>query len=332
MTEGTEPVPDLEAPPVERRPRPTLATPAPEPIAPTDSFAVAGRKAMWPHAERMLRFEADLADPAKTDSLKRYRVAIRRLRAALRLFGGAFPDRRVTDLRAALGELGRAAGTPRDLDVRMADIRRWAADREGGGAKAAVEPLLRQMQRERDSAMDALLRSIGSRRHEKLLREVAALVDGTGKPWPGGARAVRDAVGSRVWRAFEDLREAGSVLRWTDLPGLHEIRIDAKRLRYALEFLADVLGPQRPWLVERLVALQDHFGALNDAAVASDAVRAALADRHAAFAPLERAVVAEYLRDRERELARLRRGVGRPWRSVGSQTFARRLAAAVVIP
>ena len=67
------------------------------------------------------------------------------------------------------------------------------------------------------------------------------------------------------------MRAYGPVIPWADLPTLHALRVDAKRLRYAIEFLAPVLGPRHELLVERLVALQDHLGALNDAVTTVDA-------------------------------------------------------------
>jgi CHAD domain-containing protein len=141
----------------------------------------------------------------------------------------------------------------------------------------------------------------------------------------------RDRAASAIWAAYEEVRAYVSVVRWADLPTLHGLRIHAKRLRYAIEFLGDVLGPERGWLIERLVALQDHLGALNDADLAVTAIRSFLAQHHARLAPEQRAAIAGYLADRERVRNRLRRAVGRVWRPVVSAGFARRLGRAVVV-
>jgi CHAD domain-containing protein len=50
----------------------------------------------------------------------------------------------------------------------------------------------------------------------------------------------------------------------------HRLRIDAKNLRYALEFLADVYPGRTRRLTERLVALQDILGLHQDADVAHE--------------------------------------------------------------
>jgi CHAD domain-containing protein len=309
--------------------RPTLG-PDPGRITPDDAFGVAGQKAMWPHVARLLKLEPALHDGGRKDDLKRFRVASRRLRAALRLFADAYPDRKVRSLRGALGDLGRAAGAVRDLDVRIADLDRWASE-QAGEVRTNLGPLRDAWRAERDLAAASLLRRLETRRHERLLRDLVTFVDGDARLSDLGRRSVRDAAASRLWRSLETLREAGALVRWASLPAVHEVRIDAKRLRYGLEFLGDVLPPSRQLLLDRLVALQDHLGALNDAAVTAAAVRAFLADRRIALEPHERATIARYAADQERELGRLRRGIGRPWRPVNSAAFARRLGRTVVI-
>ena len=127
------------------------------------------------------------------------------------------------------------------------------------------------------------------------------------------------------------MRSYGPDIPTADLPTLHALRVDAKRLRYSIEFLAPVLGPGHELLVERLVALQDHLGALNDAVTTVDAIGAWLRDGHVTLSAGQRASVAAYLVEREREAARLRRGVGRMWRPIAGVSFARRLGGVVVV-
>lgn len=320
-------------PPAPERLLPELG-PAPGRILPTDSFPVAGRKAMWLQVRRMLDREGAVRDPAETDALKRYRVATRRLRAALRAFREAYPRRETKALRTRLAELADALGGVRDLDVRLEELRAWGLER-GPETESAVTPLRDALAGQRRAAAAALVRQLETRRHLRLLTELAAFVteDDAAHGLDAGSpdRMIRDHAASTIWIAYEQVRAYTSVVRWADLATLHALRIQAKRLRYAIEFLGDVLGPEREWLVQRLVALQDHLGALNDATLAADTVRAFLGDRHAALAPEERAAIATYLADRERTRNRLRRSVGRAWRPIASTTFGRRLGRAVVV-
>jgi CHAD domain-containing protein len=345
-----EPAADHPADAVDSQPAESVAQPGPEPaerllpslgpepgpILPTDSFAAAGRKAMWVQVDRMLQREEAVRDPEQADALKRYRVATRRLRAALRVFRDAYPARETKPIRAGLSELADALGTVRDLDVRIDEVDRWARDRDEGGADAgrAIAPLRRTLTAQRRDAAASLARKLDSRSHRRLIVGlvdfVTALEPEVGPHAGAPDRATRDRAGSSVWTAYEQVRAYAAIVRWADLPTLHALRIEAKRLRYTLEFLGSQLGPEKDLLLERLVALQDHLGALNDATLAVAAVRSFLGEHHASLSPEERAGTISYLGDRERELSRLRRGVGRAWRPVVGITFARRMARAVV--
>ena len=95
---------------------------------------------------------------------------------------------------------------------------------------------------------------------------------------PTSPHRVRDTAGSRIWTAYEHVRAYESVLKWADVATLHQLRIEAKRLRYTLEFVREALGPEAPALISRVVALQDHLGAMNDADIASHMARAFLVE------------------------------------------------------
>jgi CHAD domain-containing protein len=327
-----------EAPPAPPAGSPTatavpLRGPDPGPIVPGDTLAIAGRKAMRLQLTRLLSREPALRDGGVPDDLRRYRVAIRRLRAAMRTFRGGYDRREIRSLRTALRQLAVSVGRVRDLDVRIADLDRWATER-GADAALAVSPLRAAWTDERGRAAAALDQQLHARRHGRLLVSLSGFVDRSPAHRAAPRQApdtVRDRVASLVWDAYERVRAYGGVVRSADLPTLHRLRIEAKRLRYSIEFLADVLGPDAPHLVERLVALQDHLGALNDASLTAAAARAFLEARQAELEPGTRAAIAAYLADRERESARLRRSVGRVWRPLAGITFARRLGQTVVL-
>lgn len=312
--------------------RPTLG-PNPGPIALTDLATAAGRKAMWVHLDRMLAREPAIQDPAQPDELRRYRVATRRLRAALRMFRFAYPDLETRPLRRGLSDLAAAVGAIRDLDNRTADLDRWAMDR-GGDAPAAVAVLSAAWARDRRRAIDRLGDRLASRGHRRLLSALARFVQAS----PPSKRTdrhlrgatINDRLASLLWAAYEDVRAFAPVVRSADLATIHDLRIATKRFRDDLEFLADVLPAERAWLLERLVALQDHLGALNDATVAADAVRGFVDRRQERLSPVERAATDAYLESKEQEVATLLRSLDHPWRPVAGLAFARRLGRLVV--
>lgn len=305
----------------------------PGPIGPDDRFPDAGRKAMWPHVGRILALEPALRDPADTDAIRRYRVATRRLRAALRAFRDAYPPDAVRPLQKHLGDFARDLGEVRDLDVRIAGLEAWAA-KQGADTPGLVGPLLKTWQRQRRRSAGALQRDLAAKRHARLLASLVAFVAPASAEEAvdaSPALIVRDRVASSIWLAYERVRAYAGVIASADVPTLHALRVDAKRLRYLLEFLGDVLGPEKTWLIERLVALQDELGILSDAEVAAAAARAFVADHGKSLRDEEQRAIRAYIEARDRDLAGVRRGIGRPWRPIVSVTFARRLGRAVIV-
>jgi CHAD domain-containing protein len=298
---------------------------APAPVKPESSFREAARAAMWPQVARMLEVEPALRDPVAADELKRYRVATRRLRAALRVFEDALPKRAVRDITPELGDLARAVGRVRDLDVRAAGLATWAGDRA-----AAVEPLRAAWAAERANAATDMEARLDGKRHTRLLADLAALVRADDEADRGG-RAVRDRAGSAVWVGFERLRASLGELDDADLEALHDVRIRAKRLRYTIEFLAPVLGSGRDELIARLVELQDHLGALHDADLARAAARTFL-DAGATMTDPERSAIEAYADAQGSAVDRLRQDVANVVAPVMAPGFAKRLSRVILGP
>jgi CHAD domain-containing protein len=140
---------------------------------------------------------------------------------------------------------------------------------------------------------------------------------------------VRDTAASRIWAAYEQVRGYEPVLRWADVETLHELRIAGKWLRYTLEFVREALGDDSAPLIARVTALQDHLGLMNDADVSASMARTFLVEHAGELSALEGAAIGRYLVSREREVARLRRSIGVPWRGLAGVTFRRTLGRVV---
>ena len=89
--------------------------------------------------------------------------------------------------------------------------------------------------------------------------------------------------------------------------------------------MREALGPEAPALISRVVALQDHLGAMNDAEVGANMARAYLVEHAGELSDSQAGAISRYLVAREREVARLKRTVGVPWRGVSGLTFRRAL-------
>ena len=297
-----------------------------------DHIAEAGRKVMRFHLARMLAREAGVRDGKDLEDVHAMRVATRRQRAAWRVFGDAFRPGRTRRYRRGLRDVASRLGAVRDLDVLLEAADAYRNDlpvRE----QRALEPLLRDWREHRDDARVLLLRELDSDGYRRWLDDYRDFVRtegaGTRPVQPTEPHRVRDTSASQIWTAYEQVRGYEPVLRWADVETLHELRIAGKWLRYTLEFVREALGDDAGLLIERVTALQDHLGLMNDANVSASMARTFLVEHAGDLSPLESQAIGRFLVSREREVARLRRSIGTPWRGVAGVTFRRRLGRVV---
>lgn len=293
-----------------------------------DTLAEAGRKVLRFHLARMLVKEPGTRVGADAEELHGMRVATRRMRAAWRVFGDAYRPGRIRRYRRDLRDVAGRLGAVRDLDVLIEGLATYQATVPEVD-RAAFEPLMTSWRTRREEARILLLRTLDSARYGRFVEEYREFVNTDGLAVlpvaPTTPHRVRDSMPSRIWAAYEHVRAYEPVLRWADVETLHELRIAAKWLRYTIEFVREPLGPDVGPLIERIVALQDHLGYLHDADVAAGLARAYLVEHAGELSETETAAVARYLVERERELQRLRRTVGAPWRRVAGLSYRRAL-------
>ncbi len=296
-----------------------------------DTLAEAGRKVLRFHLAKMLAAEDGTRSGKDLEELHKMRVATRRMRAAWRVFGDAYRPRRVKRYVRELRALATALGAVRDLDVLIEalDAHRRSLPADEG---AALEPLLDSWQRNRERAREVLLDQLDSDGYRRFVDDYIAFVDDGGATvdWQAAEpHRVRDTAGSRIWESYEHVRSYDAVLRWADIPTIHQLRIAGKRLRYTLEFFREPLGPDVGALIDRVTALQDHVGLLHDADVAASLARAFLVERSARLSPAQVAAVGRYLPSREAEVRRLQRSLGPVWRRIVAADFRRALGRSI---
>ncbi len=301
-------------------------------VSADDHIAEAGRKVMRFHLARMLDHEPGVRAGIEAEAVHKMRVATRRQRAAWRIFGAAFGQRRTKHYRDGLRDTARRLGAVRDLDVQLQAADAYRADMPIPEQRA-LEPLLAAWRQHRDEARVLMLReldSVGFRRwtddYIDFVRTEGAAVRQVGPVEP---HRVRDTTPSRIWTAYEGVRSYESVLRWADVETLHELRIAGKWLRYSMEFVREPLGRDVDPLIARVTALQDHLGLMNDAEATASMTRTFLGEHAGDLSAPESAAIGRYLVDREKEVARLRRTVGATWRGVTGVRFRRTLGRVV---
>jgi len=290
-----------------------------------DSLAEAGRKVMRFHLARMLDREPGVRAGADIGDIHKMRVATRRQRAAWRIFGEAYRKGRTKPYRDGLRDIARRLGAVRDLDVQLEGVDAYRAD-QPVTEQRALEPLIASLRA-------LLLRELDAPAYGRFVDDYLDFVrtEGTAAKAvaPTAPHRVRETAPSRIWSAYEQVRSYEPMLRWADVPTLHELRIAGKWLRYSLEFVQEPLGDGAAPLIARVTALQDHLGLMNDASVAAAMTRTFLVEHAAQLSAAENAAIGRYLVDREREVARLRRTVGPTWRRVAGLGYRRALGRVV---
>ena len=316
----------------EAEPRlPALKNPG---VTAEDLHAEAGRKVLRFHLARMLAREPGTRDGSDPEELHGMRVATRRMRAAWRVFGDAYQPDRTRSFRRRLRELAALLGGVRDLDVLIEATEAYGAA-IGGPDLRGLQPLLAAWRSDRDLARVQLIVELDSKGHRRFVDDYVDFVSSPGRDAVPVETTlphrVRDTASSRIWTAYEHVRAYEAVLRWADVPTLHQLRIAAKRLRYTLEFVREPLGEDAAPLIARVVALQDHLGFMNDAEVAATMARTFLLEHGNELTEAEAQAIGRYLVSREREVARLKRTVGTAWRGVAGLSFRRALGRTVAI-
>jgi CHAD domain-containing protein len=194
------------------------------------------------------------------------RVAVRRLRSTLRIFGDMFEPEQSSALDAELVWYASLLGAVRDCEVlaaRLADrIAQLPPEQVYGPVSAHVQESLAL---DRKQAADKLARGMSSRRYKKLLatlrvwRTDPPLNEAADRKAAAAARYVQQA----KRKAQKRLKQAHG-----DNEGLHRARKAMKRLRYAGE-LAKPADQKASRVVRKAKHLQTELGEHQDAMVSA---------------------------------------------------------------
>ncbi|HET7831824.1 MAG TPA: CHAD domain-containing protein [Gallionella sp.] len=203
--------------------------------------------------------------------LHQMRVALRRLRVALRLTGKLRTDEELATLSRDAAALGVALGNIREWDVFMAGTAQPMCQRMAG--HGGLQALLAASERQRDAAYAALRNDARSRELQRLLLRFALWLNGPyWQAWQeegAAAPLVHDFAVRHLRKLYRRFARAGQQLNGLDADRLHALRIVAKKLRYTTEFFAPLFDRKKArTFLRALSEVQDLLGQINDVAVA----------------------------------------------------------------
>lgn len=218
--------------------------------------------------KKLRKNERALYDGQADEAVHEMRIAIRKLRTSLQVFEelSVFDQRKVHRLRGSLRRPGRMLGSVRDLDVLLARVDSDEAINAHGDAVMLHAALVRR----RSKAWKRLMRELRGKDMRDALAELKRFPKGYWAQMDNGVsdhRGLRahDAIGSVIWRRYEEIRAFEAVMPAEATPGqLHEVRIACKHLRYVLEMFDQSEEPEWQPLLDMLKEAQSSFGALQD--------------------------------------------------------------------
>jgi CHAD domain-containing protein len=297
-----------------------------------DSLGEAGRKVLRMHLARMLKFEAGTRSGEDIEDLHKMRVSTRRMRAAWQVFDGAYRPKIQRRYVRELRSVARALGEVRDIDVLLEDLDAYLVRLPEPG-RDAMEPLRAAWRRQREAARKQLISRLDGKPYRDFVEDY---LDFTESPGVGEVvtpvvepSLVRDTAGSRILASYERVHAYETVITWADVPMLHDLRKEGKRLRYTLEYFSEVLPVTSRQLITTVTEMQDHLGLMNDADVAASTTRGWLNLNAPHLPAASREAVGLYLDSREADVERLRRSFKPVWRRVTSKTFRKSLGIAI---
>lgn len=210
---------------------------------------------------RALNRQLAAATAGKDTGVHQARVASRRLREALPVLTEGLRGTKRSKAQRKIRRLTQALGTVRELDVTLHLIDELAERR--GIPKAALADVRAHVMEERERRRTVMNERLDDVNTAKLKRRLRSVRNALANPTPGhNWRAVLALrIARRARRLQRAIDHAGQVYA---AQALHEVRIAAKKLRYALEIADESGGAPCAATLRAIKRLQDTLGRLHD--------------------------------------------------------------------
>ncbi len=212
-----------------------------------------------------------IAQDIDPEFLHDFRVSIRRTRAALTQLKDALPAAEAARFKQDFSFVGKLTNTLRDLDVHLlaeAEYRRLLPE----PLRESISPLFDHLRAERAAALKETIRALNSPRVKQILSDWETFLQSPPAADTSAPLTIGALARGRIHRRYKRLvKDGNKLLKSTDEAALHRLRIDAKKLRYLLEFFSGLFpAPKINPMVKQLKRLQDNLGDFNDLSVQED--------------------------------------------------------------
>ncbi len=213
----------------------------------------------------MQRNQQGVIDNIDSEFLHDFRVAMRRTRSLLALMKGALEANSRRRFQAGFRDLGRLTGPARDLDVQLLTAEECQA-RLPESLHDGLERFFADLRDKRSKEQVTLAQGLNAPEYQTLLADWQAHLeqedDGSGSSAAQSAEKIIQKQFAKLLRAIQNLDSTSSDEE------VHQVRIQGKKLRYALEFFRSLYpATKMEQLIRDLKQLQDCLGRWNDLSV-----------------------------------------------------------------
>ena len=206
-------------------------------------------------------------------SVHQARVASRRLREALPVLGGRADEQALEQAQRRVRRITRALGPVRELDVTLLLLAELEA--KGTTPKRAIARVRKAVLEERHKRRTEMLEVITPARLEKLRKRLVKVSSPESHVSAVPRNALAEAAAQSAFRAKTlkaAIDHAGGIYV---ADRLHRVRIEAKKLRYALEIQRQLSRSRAAAALARLKTEQDLLGRIHDLEILIDRTRGA---------------------------------------------------------
>jgi CHAD domain-containing protein len=248
-------------------------------VKPTDPMGWFGHRVLCSQFSCMLSHEKGSIKGEDIEDLHDMRVAVRRMRAASKVFDAYLDSEKLEPHLKALKRTLKALGKVRDLDVFREKAEKYLKTLPSGH-EYDLDPLFTVLSEEKEKARENLIDYLDSGKYNRFKNDFSDTLSSPETLILPTTNEKCDALPYRIMDVlpsilYARLADVDAYSEWVDglyipVDRMHRLRIAAKGFRYTLEFFESVLGDDAKIMIDELTNLQDHQGDLHDAIVAID--------------------------------------------------------------
>ena len=275
-------------------------------LKPDQGFLLFMAESLLSQADDLTKEIPGVISAQDIEFIHRMRVASRRLRTRLELFGTFLPDNTAQVWRKQIKRITRALGDARDLDVQIKFLEDFLKQSSDKKDRVGIKRILLRFRQRRDRLQKRVVKSIEQLQASGVLEEmegvfrqvrIHARLRPAEFPSPVFFAEARQAVSARLehmlsWEIY--------VKQPDKLQELHSMRIAAKHLRYAMETFDPPFAGKLKDYIKTVKRVQELLGDIHDCDVWTEILPR--------FLDKERERAVEFY-GHSRGVARLRHGV-----------------------